>query len=344
MSSDRNRAGRKAYLILLTRVPTTVTVDVDPDTFIADTPGTGAVSVTVDRAGPVTDAVVELALNPEVGTLSEVTNNGDGTYSATYTSGSTAGDVTLTATAPGVTVPGKATITINAGPPADVVVTADPTVVTSLGSSTITAVVTDSNGNPAGGTLTKETTSGGTVGEFTSTVFGTYTAIYSAPELDVEETETITETITVSVGDASGVVMLELLPEDPIPVTILAIEGTVYKEDGEIPADEGVEVTVTVGENSQTATTDANGYMVLFISDLIMPVATTGDMVSIAVADANVLSLNVNGTERDGSSFRLINDILEKVQAGDSVVVDVMTDVVIPDRTVSALARRGEGI
>ena len=43
--------------ILLRPVPTTVTVDVDPDTFIADTPGTGAVTVTVDRAGPVTDAV-----------------------------------------------------------------------------------------------------------------------------------------------------------------------------------------------------------------------------------------------------------------------------------------------
>ena len=140
--------------ILLTPVPTTVTVDVDPDTFIADTPGTGAVTVTVDRAGPVTDAAVELALNPEVGTLSEVTNNDDGTYSATYTSGSTAGNVTLTATAPGVTVPGRATITIDAGPPAAIALSAAPETVSSLGSSTITAMVTDSNGNAAGATLT----------------------------------------------------------------------------------------------------------------------------------------------------------------------------------------------
>ena len=125
--------------ILLRPVPTTVTVDVDPDTFIADTPGTGAVTVTVDRAGPVTDAAVELALNPEVGTLSEVTNNDDGTYSATYTSGSTAGNVILTATAPGVTVPGRATITINAGPPAAIALSAAPETVSSLGSSTITA-------------------------------------------------------------------------------------------------------------------------------------------------------------------------------------------------------------
>ena len=330
----------KSVPILLTPVPTTVTVDVDPDTFMADTPGTGAVAVTVDRAGPVTDAAVELALNPEVGSLSEVTNNGDGTYSATYTSGNTAGNVTLTATAPGVTAPAEATITINAGPPANVVVTADPTVVTSLSSSTITAVVTDSNGNAAGATLTASATSGGTVGEFALTVFGTYTATYSAPELDVEETETITETITVLAGDASGVVMLELLPEDPIDVTVLTIEGRVYKEDGEIPAD-GVEITVMVGSTPQTTTTDADGYMVLFIRDLITPVATTGDRVSVAVADANVVALNVNGTEQLGSSFRLINDILEKVQVGGSVTVDVTTDIVIPPRSVNALVVKG---
>ena len=336
---------KKSVLILLTPVPTTVSVKLGKDSFIADTPEMTTVTVTVNRVDPVTDETVTLMLNPaapEGGTLSaEVTNNGDGSYSATYTSGGTAGNVTLTAMATGALVSASKTITINAGPPANIALEADPTVVTSLGSSTITAVVTDSNGNPAGGDLTHETTSGGTVGDFTSTVFGTYTAIYSAPELDVEETETITETITVSAGDASGVVMLELLPEDPIPVTILTIEGTVYKEDGEVPADEGVEVTVTVGENSKTATTDADGYMVLFISDLITPVATTGDMVSIAVADANVLSLNVNGTERDGSSFRLINDILAKVEAGDSVMVNVMTDIVIPPRSVSSLVVEG---
>ena len=333
---------KKTVSVLLTPVPTTVSLELGKDSFIADTPETTAVTVKIDRIDPVTDATVTLTLDPAAGfgSVGDVTNNGDGTYSATYTSGSTAGNVTLTATAAGALGMDSAIITINAGPPANIDVTADPTVVTSLGSSTITAVVTDSNGNPAGGTLTPETTSGGTVGDFTSTVFGTYTAIYSAPELDVEETETITETITVSSGDASGSVEIELLPEEPIPVTILTIEGTVYKEDGEVPAD-GVDVTVTVGENSQTATTDADGYMVLFIGDLITAVATTGDMVSIAVADANVVSLNVNGTEQAGSSFRLTNDILEKVEAGDPVVVDVTTDIVIPPRSVTSLVVEG---
>ena len=335
---------KKSVSILLTPVPTTVSLEPGKNSFMAeDAPEETTVTVKVNRIDPVTDEIVTLTLTPAsgFGSVSDVTNNEDGTYSATYTSGSTAGNVTLTATATTALATGSATITINAGPPANVVVTADPTIVTSLGSATITAMVTDSNGNPAGGTVTAETTSGGTVGDFTSTVFGTYTAAYAAPELDVEETETIIETITVSADDASGSVEIELLPEDPIDVTILTIEGTVYKEDGEITADEGTEVTVTVGGNSQTTTTDANGYMVLFISDLISPVATTGDMVSLAVADANVVRLNVNGTERAGSSFRLINDILEKVAAGDSVMVDVTTDTVIPPRFVSSLVVEG---
>ena len=338
---------KKSVSILLTPVPTTVSLELGKDSFIADTPEMTTVTVKVNRVDPVTDETVTLTLNPaapEGGTVSEVTNNGDGSYTATYTSGGTAGNVTLTAMATQARASSDpATITINAGPPANIALTAAPTVVTSLGSSTITAVVTDGNGNPAGGDLTPETTSGGTVGEFTSTVFGTYTAIYEAPELDVEETETITETITVTAGEASGVVMLELLPEDPIPVTILTIEGKVYKEDGEVPADEGVDVTVTAGENpSQTVQTDADGsYMALFIGNLITPVATTGDMVSVAVADANVVSLNVNGTEQVGSSFRLINDILEKVKAGEPVTVDVTTDIVIPPRSVSSLVVEG---
>ena len=88
-------------VILLKPVPTTVTVDVSPSSFIADTPSTGAVTITVERVGPVTDETVTLALSPAVGSVSAVTNNGDGSYSATYTSGGTAGNVTLTATATG---------------------------------------------------------------------------------------------------------------------------------------------------------------------------------------------------------------------------------------------------
>ena len=75
------------------------------------------VTVTVDQAGAVTGADITLALSPEVGSgsVTAVIDNDDGTYSATYTSGGTAGQVTLTATAAPSGASDSATITINAG-------------------------------------------------------------------------------------------------------------------------------------------------------------------------------------------------------------------------------------
>ena len=72
----------------ITILGVTVSIDVAPSIFRADTAGTGTVIVTVDSDGPVTDEIVTLSLSPAVGSVtSPATNNGDGTYSATYTSG-----------------------------------------------------------------------------------------------------------------------------------------------------------------------------------------------------------------------------------------------------------------
>ena len=328
--------------IALTPVPTTVSVSVTPSSFSADTPSNGAVTVTVDRAGPVADETVTLSLSPAAGSGSvdsTATSNGDGTYSATYTSGGTAGNVTLTATATGALATGTATIAINAGPPAAITVSAAPMTVSSLGSATITALVTDSAGNGVGGlNLTATNTGAGTVGAFTSPTFGTYTATYSAPMVDAEGTDTITVTAADGV---SGDVMLSLTPEPPIPVNLIVIEGTVYKDDGEVPAD-GAAVTVTVGSNApEMRTADADGGYEVTLINPLGTVATTGDTVSIGVAGANVVSLKVNGTAQAGASFPLVNAILEKVEAGMSVMVDATTDIVVPPRTVNVLEVTG---
>ncbi len=320
--------------------PTTVMVEVAPSSFMADTPGTtGIVTVTVRKAVAVTDETVELTLSPQVGELSTVTNNLDGTYTAIYTSGAIAAPaVTLRATATRSGAFDEATIVINAGPPAAIALSASPMTVSSLGSSTVTAMVTDASGNPVGAlTLTATTTGGGTVGDFTPAAFGTYTATYSAPIVDAEGTEMI----TVSTAGISETLMLDLTPEPPIDVSSIIIEGTVYKEDGEVPAD-GVAVTVTIGSNpSDTDTTDMNGG---YSSGAVVPggvAATTGNIVAITVANANVVSLEVNGITHSGSQFPLGNDILERVQAGELVTVNVTTDIFIPPRSVSLLTVQG---
>ena len=65
--SSATIAQSTSTVILLQPVPTVVTVDVSPSVFSADTPGTGAVSVSVTKVGPVTDETVTLALSPAVG-------------------------------------------------------------------------------------------------------------------------------------------------------------------------------------------------------------------------------------------------------------------------------------
>ena len=319
-------------VILLKPVPTTVAVDVSPSVFSADTPSTGAVTVSVERVGPVTNETVTLALSPAVGSVSAVTNNGDGTYSATYTSGSTAGNVRLTATATGAGVSDSASIAINAGPPATIALSAVPMTVTSLGSATVTAMVSDSGGNGVGGlTLTATPSGSGTLTPFIPTpVFGTYVATYSAPMVEAEGTETI----TVSTDGVSADLTLDLTPEPPIDVNIITVEGTVYKEDGDVPAD-GVKVTVTIGSNSpEMRITDTDGSYEVTIVNPLGVAATTGDIVSVVVTDDA-------GTERGREEFPLVNDILEDVLDRMSVVVNVTTDIVVPPRSVNVLEVMG---
>ena len=317
-------------VITLMPVPTKVEVAVDTEEFSADTPGTGTVTVTVDRAGPVTDENVTLSLSPAVGTItSPATNNNDGTYTATYTSGSAAGYVTITATATVANESGSARIAINAGPPADITLSTDSDPVSSFGSATITAVVTDSNGNGVGNlSLTGETSGDGTLTEFAAdpSNFGTYTATYSVLEITAEGTETITATAAAGVSD---MLTVNLTPEPPIEVNVLTVEGKVFKEDGEVAAG-GVNVEITLGSMTKTSTTDADGSFSETFVGFDMPVARTGDVVTIVVTDSA-------GTEVGGATVRLRNALLD----GAPVEVNITTNIVIPPRSVSFLTVEG---
>lgn len=311
----------------------TVTVDVAPNVFSADTTDTGAVTIIVDRDGPVTDETVTLSLSPAVGSVtSPATNNGDGTYSATYTSGGTAGNVTLIATATQSNKQGQASVVINAGPPAAIAVSVAPETVSSFGSAIITAMVTDSNGNGVGGlALTGATASGGTLSNFAATrAFGSYTATYTAPMVDAEGAETV----TVTAGGVSGQVSLMLTPVPPVEVSILNLEGTAFKVDGIVPAD-GVTVTITVGANPpNTSTAGTDGSFSADLVNLLGPVARTGDLVSIVVTDDT-------GAERGRTEFPLNNDQLGEGGTATIMGLEVVTDIIVPPRSVQVLVVQG---
>ena len=332
ISAELTSTGQSAStVIVLLPVPTTVEVDIDRKEFNADTPGTGTVTVTVDRAGPITGESIAFTLNPSVGSgiVSAVTDNGDGTYTATYASGSTAGYVDITAMATPANESGSVRISINAGPPAAVKLRANPMRVFSFTSATITAMVTDSNGNGVGGlSLTGEKSGDGELTEFAadSSTFGGYTATYTAPMVDAEMTEMITVTAAAGV---SAELTLELTPEPPIEVNILTVGGTVFKADGEVPAD-GVDVMIMLGSMTKTDTTDEDGSFSEAFIDLSMPVARTGDTVTIVVKDAN-------GVEVGGKEFRLTNDRLD----GEPIDVKITTTIVVPPRSVNVLTVTG---
>ena len=80
--------------------PDTSEIAAEPIFIPADGTSTSFVTITVrDSSGNlVTDAGDIIAVTTDRGTLSDVTDNGDGTYTATLTSGTTAGTATLSFT------------------------------------------------------------------------------------------------------------------------------------------------------------------------------------------------------------------------------------------------------
>ncbi len=328
--------------ITLMVVPTTVTVTVDLDTFSADTPETAAVTVMVNRgATRVTDETVTLALSrndggSDMGMVSEVTNNEDGAYAATYTSGGMVGNVTLTAMATQAGVSGMTTISINAGPPVAIMLSANPVTVSSERDSIITATVMDSVGNGVGGLSLAAIPSGdGMLTPFMEAAeFGVYTATYSAPVVDADGTEMIT-VMTVMADSISEQLTLNLTPIPPKMVTILVVEGVVYKEDGEVPADD-VNVMVTVGANPpQMDQTKEDGSFSVAVADLLGGAAAgTGELVSIVVTDDT-------GAEHGPYMSVLTHEDLGEEDSATVTFPNVVTDIVIPPRSVTILVVEG---
>ncbi len=144
--------------------------------------------------------VFSLGAGTASGTFSSVTDNGDGTYTATFT-GTIAGTNTITATIDGTALTSTApTITVTPGAvdPSQSTVSVSPASIQLNGTTTVTLTARDANGN-------QETTGGSTVvfslgagtasGTFSSVTDngdGTYTATFTGT---IAGTNTITATI-----------------------------------------------------------------------------------------------------------------------------------------------------
>ena len=161
-----------------------------------------------------------VVLATTLGTLSAVTDNGDGTYTATLTSATTAGTATISGTLAGAAITDTETVqmTVGAASTSTTTITANPTSIAADGTttSTITAQLKDANGNnltTSGGTVVLATTLG-TLSAVTDNGDGTYTATLTSATTAGTATisgtlagAAITDTETVQMTDSTAPVI-----------------------------------------------------------------------------------------------------------------------------------------
>jgi hypothetical protein len=182
----------------------TSTITAAPTSITADGTSTSTITVQLKDAlgNNLTTGGATVTLATTAGTLSNVTDNGNGTYTATLTSATVTGTATITGKLDGDDIVDTETVTLapGAASPATSTITAAPTTITADGTSTsvLTVQLKDAFGNnltTGGATVTLATTLG-TLSEVTDNGDGTYTATLTSP------TTTGTATITGKLGEA----------------------------------------------------------------------------------------------------------------------------------------------
>ena len=150
------------------------------------------------------------------GSLGPVTDNGNGTYSASLTSSVTAGPVTVSATIDGQSVTDDATVNFTPGPAsaATSTLSAAPNAIAADGASTssVTIRAIDANGNPltTGGDNVVLSTTSGSVSSVTDNGDGTYSATLTSSK--AAGTATISGTLnSTAMSDNAQV---EFLPDN----------------------------------------------------------------------------------------------------------------------------------
>ncbi len=172
-AADASPASGTTTLTQTAGSATTITVAVLPTSIVADGTSTTIATATVKDANlnPVTTDNITFAPNQVGATV----NHGDGTYTATIKSSTTAGNVNVTATDGSVTS-APSVLTQTPGPAKNITLALAPTSILADGASTstATATVTDANGNAVASD--NVSFSPNQVGATTNHLNGTYSA------------------------------------------------------------------------------------------------------------------------------------------------------------------------
>ncbi|HWP37994.1 MAG TPA: invasin domain 3-containing protein, partial [Gemmatimonadales bacterium] len=288
--------------------PTRSAITASPTSLVANGAATATITVRLRDAlgNNLTTGGAIVSLATTLGTLSGVTDNGDGTYTAILTSSTTTGAATITGTVGGVAIADDAVVTFVAGAaaPAMTTIGASPDSIVANGSATsaITVQLRDANGNSlsAGGSAVFLSTTAGTLSAVTDNGNGTYGATLTAPTVTGTATitgtldgTTITDNATVTFV-AGPAVAARSTAAVPSGVAGLVTNITIQARDafGNPLTSGGATVTVVItGANVQSPAVTDNGngtYTAVYT-----PVAAGTDNVAITL----------NGTAISGSPF-----------------------------------------
>ena len=245
--------------------------------------GTSTATITVqlrdanDANITVGGATVTLAQNPAIATLGAVTDNNNGTYTATLTAGTTAGSATISAIVNGTTLSNNGVVAFTAGAASQYLVSVSPALNPVAGAPvTVTARVADANGNviaTAGNVVSWSSTGGGTFSAPTSTTDATgaasvtfTTSTTATPHTVTATTGAITgtsQTITPQAGGATQYIVAAAT-STPVAGSAVSISAQLADANNNAVAIAGQTVTWTKSDangtfSAGTSTTNASG-------------------------------------------------------------------------------------
>jgi adhesin/invasin len=298
----------------LTRAPASVSAD-----------GSSAATLTVHAKdvndNNLTSGGAAVVFHTDLGTLSSVTDNGNGTYTATLTS-TTAGAAHLDATLGGVAVANTVTVGFSAGSVPNAgqsVITGAPTSLAAGATSTITVQAKDVNGNAlaSGGATVVLATDHGALGSVTDNSDGTYSATLNASIVGVAH---VTGTLNgVAIGTPATVTFM--------PGSADAAHTTITASPTTIVANGATTSTITVhakDANDNNLTTGGATVTLATNRGTLSSVTDAGDgtytatLTSTSAGDANVTG-TLNGVAIAGQVT--VTFVPDAVDASHSTVV-----------------------
>ncbi|MGF9912678.1 invasin domain 3-containing protein [Paenibacillus ehimensis] len=258
--------------------PSTATSTVEAGSGSLTADGTSQTTITVRLKDAHGNALMTggsaVVITSTIGTVSAVTDQQNGTYTATLTAPTTVGTATVSATVGGAAIASKASVQFVFGAPSAATSTVEAgsgsLTADGMSQTTVTVKLKDTHGNvlTSGGAAVAITSTLGTVSALTDQQNGTYTATLTAP------TTVGIATVSATVGGSpiASTASVQFVPGAPSTAT-----STVEAGSGSLTADGTSQTTVTVKLKDTHGNALTSGGAVVVIASTMGTVGTVTD-------------------------------------------------------------------